>query len=203
MRSGLTNTDPGSGTYASIAGSYFAAPTLAAANAIVYTNAASVFINAAPTISTNVTITNSWAFYIASGKTYFGGDVSSYVGSNISFTHFVGNNSGNQTVTPGTGAGAGNSASQAGTDQSGIINITTGTAPAGSNAIIATIGFGTAYPVACYVTLTPANAITAALSGTTMAYVSSTSTSGFVISSGTLALASGTLYQWYYSVGGR
>lgn len=51
----------------------FGTPTLLASNASVYTNASTVYIGGAPVASTNVTVTNPWALYVASGKTFLSG----------------------------------------------------------------------------------------------------------------------------------
>ena len=104
------------------------------------------------------------------------------------------------TIAAGTGAGTAPTVAVANaTDASGLVNITTGTLPTGTNAIIATITFNTAYGVAPNVILYPANAITATLSGVSMAYVTSTTTT-FVLTSGTTALTASTAYSWFYHV---
>ena len=52
----------------------FARPSLASTNSgVIYTNAATVYISDSPLASTNVTITNPYALYINSGKTFLGG----------------------------------------------------------------------------------------------------------------------------------
>lgn len=53
----------------------FGVPTLLASSATVYTNASNVYIAGPPTASTNVTITNPWALYVATGNTYLGGSL--------------------------------------------------------------------------------------------------------------------------------
>jgi hypothetical protein len=51
-------------------------PAIAASNATVtYTNASTVYIDGAPTNGTNVTITNSYSFFVNAGTSYFGGNV--------------------------------------------------------------------------------------------------------------------------------
>ena len=68
----LTYTDivSATGTQALAPQVIFGAPTIAARNTgVVYTTAATVYINAAPTAGTNVTLTNSYALYVASGAT--------------------------------------------------------------------------------------------------------------------------------------
>lgn len=91
-------------------------------------------------------------------------------------------------------------------DIAGIINITTGTTPTGSNAIVATITFNTAYVTAPFVTLTPANRNAQALTGSTVVLVpaagqtNGTTTTAFIIESGATALSASTAYIWYYQV---
>lgn len=82
------------------------------------------------------------------------------------------------------------------TDLSGRINVTTGTAP--TTGVLAVITFSFAYSTAPFCTLTPANAATALLSGTTMVYPS-TAVDAFGITSGSVALVLSTAYSWYYT----
>jgi hypothetical protein len=71
------------GTYTSSAGltgtvaaSSLGTPTLAATTVSqTVTNAATLYIAAAPSAGTNVTITNAYSLYIAAGKTFFGGAI--------------------------------------------------------------------------------------------------------------------------------
>jgi hypothetical protein len=180
-------------------------PTYAATNTgITYTNASTLYINGPPVAGTNVTITNPYSLKVAAGNSFFLGNITSGIGSSISYTHFLGNN---QSTTPptiagGTGAGSGPTIAFNGGDQDGSISITTGTTPAGSNATIATFTFGVAFPNNAYVTLVPGNAITAALSGIGAVYTVPTTTN-FVLTSGTTALAGSTAYKWFYHVGGN
>lgn len=113
----------------------------------------------------------------------------------------------NTTPTVAAGAGAGTSPTVAitGTDVSGVLTITTGTSPTGSNATIATITFSGAYGSAPKsVQLTPAGATSAALSGATAPYVdaSSISTTVWVLKSGSTALAASTTHKFFYQVEG-
>lgn len=65
-----------SGTATSFAAYSLAAPTLAASNATVTTtDAATVYINAAPSAGTNQTLTNAWALWIDAGAVRFDGNV--------------------------------------------------------------------------------------------------------------------------------
>ena len=70
------NGTAASGTVAVQAVNGIAGSTLAATNtAVTYTNAATLYIGAAPTASTNVTITNPWAIYVNSGGQYLSGNL--------------------------------------------------------------------------------------------------------------------------------
>lgn len=105
------------------------------------------------------------------------------------------------TIAAGVGAGSSPTVSITGSDTAGAVSVTTGTLPTGTNAVVATITFNTAYGTAPYIVLQPANAITATLSGVSMVFVTSTTTT-FVITSGTTALTAATTYKWnYVSVG--
>lgn len=117
-----------------------------------------------------------------------------------SLVHVVGF-SGAPTIAAGAGAGTTPTVSMASgsTDLAGAVNITTGTLPTGTNAVVATITFNTAYGTAPFVVIYPANAITATLSGVSMVFATSTTTT-FVITSGTTALTAATAYKWFYHV---
>lgn len=107
------------------------------------------------------------------------------------------------TFTAGTGAGTSPSLSfSAGsTDLAGRIIAVTGTAPvASSQVLIVKLSIGglrAAPPVS--VMLTPANAITGALSGTQSVSIGG-SGNDWNILSGTAALTASTIYSWYYVV---
>lgn len=168
-------------------------PVLTASSAVTYTNAYTEFINAAPSASTNVTITNAYALGVG-GATLIQGDITS--------THQYDNTS-TPGIAAGTGAGTSPTVSVSGTDQSGVITVTTGTAPTLS-AVVATITYASGYSFknASYPILYPANAATALLSGTSMVFTTG-STSNFTITAGSIALSSATAYSWYYKVGAR
>ncbi len=102
------------------------------------------------------------------------------------------------SVAAGTGAGTGGTASIVGTDSAGRVSVTLGVLPA-TDAPTAVVTFATAYATPPYVVFSPANLDTTALTGSRAVHVTST-TSGFTIMSGTLALlASGDL-EWNYQV---
>jgi hypothetical protein len=119
----------------------------------------------------------------------------------IKLRHYIG---GSTTPTNAAGTGAGTSptaVSVTGTDSSGLIALTTGAAPSASATVI-TLTYSAAYGSAPNVILTPANATTAALSGTTQTFVDSagSTTTTFAITSGTVALTTLTAYKWFYKV---
>lgn len=168
---------------------------LTATNAsVTYTNAYGFYVNGAPGASTNVTITNGYAFGV--------GGTSAFLG-NVYLPHSI-YRSNTPGIAAGTGAGTSPTVSISGTDVDGDVTVTTGTTPSGTNATIATITFASAYsyPNHVYPIITPANAITAALSGTSMIY-STGGTSTWVITSGTLALTAATTYVWHYHIAGN
>lgn len=116
---------------------------------------------------------------------------------NVTVPHIIGSSTA-PTIAAGAGAGTAPTVSVSNaTDLSGIVNVTTGTLPTGTNAVIVTITFNVAYGVAPNIALTPANALTAALSGATGVFCTSTTTT-FVIDSGVTALTAATAYKWFY-----
>lgn len=113
-------------------------------------------------------------------------------------THYIGGG-----LTPGSSAGTGAGTSPtitiSGGDARGSIQVLTGAAPAGTNAAIVTLNFRIGYTTAPYVVLTPANAATALLSGTTGVYPA-TSATNMILTAGTAALTTLTTYLWNYHV---
>lgn len=105
------------------------------------------------------------------------------------------------TIAAGAGAGTGPTVSVASSSDglSGQLLITTGTSPAGSLAIIATITYAAAFAVAPVVMLTPGNSAAAGLSGTTQVWPS-LQTTGFVLKSGAAALSASAGYVWNYQI---
>lgn len=106
------------------------------------------------------------------------------------------------TIAAGAGAGTSPTVSIASgsTDLAGCVNVTTGTLPTGTNAVVATITFNKSFVTSApFIVLYPANAVTATLSGVSMVFVTSTTTT-FVITSGTTALTGSTAYKWNYHV---
>jgi hypothetical protein len=128
------------------------------------------------------------------------------LGGNLKSNHIIGRTS-VPTIAAGTGAGTSPTVSVSGNDLDGVINITTGSAPSGSNAIIATITFNTAYGVAPTVVLSPANRNSNSLvAGTSSVLVpangqtNGVSTTAFVMESNTTSLTASTTYLFYYHV---
>lgn len=116
------------------------------------------------------------------------------------------NHLGGLTLAPTSAGGSGGGASPTitvrGDDLGGNITVLTGTSPA-TTAIVTTISFNVPYSIAptCII-LTPANALTEALTGASQVYVlqSSIGASTFTITSGSSALAGSSTYQWYYFI---
>lgn len=107
---------------------------------------------------------------------------------------------GTPTIAAGAGAGTGPTLAITGSDQAGVITVTTGTSTTASS-VLATVTFGQAFSVAPRaVILTPAGANAAALSGAGKAYVdaAATATTTFALKAGTTALAASTTYTWHY-----
>lgn len=168
-------------------------PTYRFLGASTITNAATLAVVGAPVASTNATITNSYSIWAQAG------DVS-FDGTNTRIKHLKGSTTA-PTGVVGTGAGTSPSAVTftTATDLAGIVNVTTGTLPTAA-ATVLTVTFNTAYGVAPVVVLTPANAATALLSGVTQSFVSSSTTTTFVITAGSTGLVASTAYSWIYHV---
>jgi hypothetical protein len=82
----------------------------------------------------------------------------------------------------------------------GLITVTPGSSPA-TSATVATVTYNTSYGTAPNaVSLTPANAAAAALSGNSSVYLSASNAGTFVITSGSTALTASTQYKWWYQV---
>ena len=169
------------------------APTYSFVGASTITNAATLAVTAAPIAGTNATITNSYSIWAQAGDVRFDG-------TNTRIKHLAGTTTA-PTGAVGTGAGTSPSAvtfSANATDLSGDVLVTTGTLPTGG-ATVLTVTFNTAYGTAPTVILSPANATTALLSGVTMVYSTSTTTT-FVITAGSTGLVAATAYAWHYHI---
>lgn len=107
------------------------------------------------------------------------------------------------TQVAGTGAGTSPTISltTGSNDIAGQISVLTGSSPTGSNAIISTITYNFTYTSTNpFVSITPANAAAAALTGATQVYANSSALTTFVIYSGSTALTAATTYLWNYHV---
>jgi len=104
------------------------------------------------------------------------------------------------TISAGTGAGTSPTVTISGTNNGGIVNVTTGTLPSAS-ATIVTVTYTGSFATGSEVILYPANAATALLSGVSMVYTSGNTTT-FTITAGTTALTASTAYSWNYQVTG-
>ena len=136
------------------------------------------------------------------GNTYIGGNTTvtgAITSSSDVIAKHIKGNSGALSIAASTGAGTSPSAiSVTGTDMSGVIALTTGSAPS-INAVLATITYNTAFSTAPVVVITPANAATASLAATQAVWVNITTT-GFTINTNTSAVVSSTAYKWNYVV---
>lgn len=181
-----------SGTVASKCDACFFSPTFAASTSTTYTNAATLYINGPPGAGTNVTNTNSWALQVGGGN--------SLIQGNLYSSHYL-DNSPTPGIAAGTGAGTTPTVSIIGTDQSGQITVTTGTAPTLSG-VIATITYasGFSFRTGTYPILFPGNSAAALLSGASMVFTTGSQTN-FTITAGTSALLGATTYIFYYKVG--
>ena len=116
----------------------------------------------------------------------------------VSAKHLKGN-SGALSIAASTGAGTTpTGVAVTGTDMSGFITLTTGTAPT-INAVLATITYNTAYATAPIVVITPANAATASLIAAQAVWIN-IGTSNFTINTNATALTASTAYKWNYVV---
>jgi len=125
--------------------------------------------------------------------------------ANAVTVNHLGGNTGAPSVAAGTGAGTTPTVTigAGSTDLSGYINVTSGTTCAASSPIV-TITFASAYGAApkCVI-ISPANALTASAVASRQVYVDQATgitTTTFILTSGTTALANSSDYQWYYFV---
>lgn len=107
------------------------------------------------------------------------------------------------TIAAGAGAGGtptitiASASGGAAHDTDFLVTLTSGTIPTGTNAVIFTVTFGTAFASAPCIQVTPANAGAATLMTALLApYATSTATT-MVLNSGTTGLAAATSYSWY------
>jgi len=182
-----------SGTANSYDINLIASPTIAATNSSVTFPVISTLSIVSPTAGTNATITKKYALSLSGAGANLG------VGGFIDgITHLRSTGTG-AAIAAGAGAGTGASGSVTGGDVAGKIDITLGTSPS-TSATVVTITFNASYASAPTVILTPGNANAAALTGGNQVFVSSTSTTNFLVTSGSSGLSASTQYIWYYHV---
>jgi lysophospholipase L1-like esterase len=155
------------------------------------------------TSSNTVTLGSNNFTFSGSGIVYVNNvlDVEASSSTTIIGRHIQGSIPSSQppSIAAGSGAGSSPTVSLTGGEQTGVINVTTGTLPTAS-ATVVTVTYHSAFTTNTYPVLQPANAVTALLSGATMVYTTGTSTT-FVITAGTTALTPATTYSWYYYIG--
>lgn len=149
-------------------------------------------------IGTNIVIPSG-----ASGYTGFPGNVvgsASPVGTGT-WTAYHYKATGTPAIACGTGAGTSPAVCTiTGNDEDGVINITTGSAPANA-ATIATITIANACPVGIAPIIRSANANSSSLTGNTHDYPTGTSTTQWTMTSNATGLAATTAYKWDYHAG--
>jgi hypothetical protein len=102
------------------------------------------------------------------------------------------------TIATGAGAGTSPTIAIAGTDLGFTVTLTQGN-PTGTG-VICTVTFGKTWTVAPKAGISPGNAATAALSGNSVPYVTTTATT-LVLNSGSTGLVAGTQYIWHFVTG--
>ncbi|MFM2442037.1 MAG: hypothetical protein RL449_678, partial [Bacteroidota bacterium] len=119
-------------------------------------------------------------------------------GESLSVKHLKGNSS-TPAIEAAAGSGSMSAVKITGTDMSGVIEVTIGETPT-ADAILATIQYSTAYSSAPVVIITPGNAATASLMGTSTVFVGNNTTTNFTLNTNATPLASKSTYKWYYQV---
>ena len=117
------NNTSGSGTAAKFAGVNIEAPTLAASNSsVTTTNAATLYVNAAPTAGTNQTLTNAWALWVDAGNIRTDGELRFYDSDASHYTGFkpLATTTGSVTYTLPTDKPSGDRVLQS--DSSGVLS---------------------------------------------------------------------------------
>lgn len=178
--------------------SYFSDPAKGAGSTI--TRLTHFRGNGTPSVGTN----NA---FLADNNAYTGtwfinqsGTAASTLGGNMTMRHLLGGGSSTPSIAAGAGAGTGNAVSIIGTDLAGVINITIGSTPSGTNAVIATVTFATAFSAAPYVVFSAANSQAANIGVATGVFMVAPNASTFTITSGVTALTLGNAYAWNYHV---
>lgn len=127
------------------------------------------------------------------------------ISGNATFgSHIIGSSSA-PTATVGVGAGGGATFTLTGNDIAGFLDITTAGTPTGSNATLITVTFASAFTSTPVIILTNTGPNSSALASTTQVYVDSqaTTTTTFLIKTGTVGLTTGTIYRFSYIIIGK
>ena len=120
------------------------------------------------------------------------------VGESLSVKHLKGNSAA-PTIAASAGSGTNATVKITGTDMSGVIEVTTGDSTT-ANEVLASIQYSTAYSSAPVVIITPGNAATASLMGTSTVFVGNNTNTNFTLNTNTTPLATNTTFKWYYQV---
>ena len=103
------------------------------------------------------------------------------------------------TIVAGAGAGGSPTLTLTGSDNHGIIELTTGAVPTGSNAYICTVTFGAgSYSLPPAVVFSPGNPNSAALATALLEPCTTSTSTSFSIISGVTGLTGVTKYIWNY-----
>lgn len=124
------------------------------------------------------------------------------VGTGIDASGHIETTGGTPSIVAGAGAGTGPTVAISGTDTSGLISVTPGSAPAVSS-ILATITFATPYTDAPVVLITPANSTASALDPAAKRVWVGTGgmvAASFDLRTGSTALTTAVLHQFWYHV---
>jgi hypothetical protein len=119
-------------------------------------------------------------------------------GESLAVKHLKGT-SASPAISSAAGSGTNATVKITGTDMSGVIEVTTGDATT-ANEVLASIQYSTAYSGAPVVIITPGNAATASLMGTSTVFVGSNTNTNFTLNTNATPLATKTTYKWYYQV---
>lgn len=195
-------TTGSSGTSAILAGMAFRAPLITVTGGSTVTNAATVYIQGAPT-----TGSNKWNFWANGGFSRVSAlqvdtltaSQAVYTDANKRLISKDPNTSlivGTPTIVAGTGAGTSPTVSVTTNGKQLQVTVTTGTLPTGTNATIATVTLANALSYTPLPVFSSANGATALLNGASMVFMTSTGTANVTITSGTTALVAATTYLW-------
>ena len=119
-------------------------------------------------------------------------------GESLAVKHLKGT-SASPAIASAAGSGTNATVKITGTDMSGVIEVTTGDATT-ANEVLASIQYSTAYSGAPVVIITPGNAATASLMGTSTVFVGNNTNTNFTLNTNATPLTTKTTYKWYYQV---